>query len=152
MQTPVTYRHVQNSSVAHNAVQCIQVFENNSSQCFVHAYTSLCRTLRASLNSEFHTSRPTGALTTNSNPPEELHDFGVRHVTKGLGRITNGIMVKGDGSYVEYDDGKRMLDFTCGIGVTNLGEWVVTLAGEFRTIVHSNCQRCGGCQDPASLT
>jgi hypothetical protein len=82
-----------------------------------------CRTLRASLNSGFHTSRATGALTTNSTPPEDLHDFGVRHVTKGLGRITEGIMVKGEGSYVVYDDGRRMLDFTCGIGVTNLGKW-----------------------------
>ena len=33
-------------------------------------------------------------------------------------------MVKGEGSYVVYDDGRRMLDFTCGIGVTNIGEWV----------------------------
>jgi hypothetical protein len=34
-------------------------------------------------------------------------------------------MVKGEGSYVVYDDGRRMLDFTCGIGVTNLGKWVL---------------------------
>lgn len=60
-------------------------------------------------------------LSTNSNPPEDLHEFGVRHVTKGLGRITEGIMVKGEGSYVVYDDGRRILDFTCGIGVTGLG-------------------------------
>ena len=51
-----------------------------------------------------------------------MHAFGVKHVTKGLGRITEGIMTKGEGSYVEYDDGRRMLDFTCGIGVTSLGE------------------------------
>lgn len=30
-------------------------------------------------------------------------------------------MVRGKGSYVEYDNGRRLLDFTCGIGVTNLG-------------------------------
>ena len=30
-------------------------------------------------------------------------------------------MVKGEGSHVVYDDGRRMLDFTCGIGVTGLG-------------------------------
>jgi len=30
-------------------------------------------------------------------------------------------MTKGEGSWVVYDDGRRMLDFTCGIGVTNLG-------------------------------
>ena len=51
-----------------------------------------------------------------------MYAFGVKHVTKGLGRITEGIMTKGDGSYVEYDDGRRMLDFTCGIGVTSLGK------------------------------
>lgn len=61
-------------------------------------------------------------LTTNSTPTEDLHDFGVRHVTKGLGRITEGIMTKGAGSWVTYDDGRKYLDFTCGIGVTNLGE------------------------------
>lgn len=58
---------------------------------------------------------------TQSLAPSELHDFGVKHVTKGVGRITEGIMKKGEGSYVVYDDGRRMLDFTCGIGVTNLG-------------------------------
>ena len=62
----------------------------------------------------------TDATTTIS--AENLHAFGVKHVTKGVGRITEGIMTKGEGSYVEYDDGRRMLDFTCGIGVTNLGK------------------------------
>lgn len=62
-------------------------------------------------------------LSTNSNPPEDLHDFGVKHVTKGLGRISEGIMIKGEGSYVTYDDGRKLLDFTCGIGVTGLGRW-----------------------------
>lgn len=55
---------------------------------------------------------------------EDLHAFGVKHVTKGLGRITEGLMTKGEGSYVVYDDGRQMLDFTCGIGVTNLGGFV----------------------------
>ena len=31
-------------------------------------------------------------------------------------------MQKGEGSYVTLGDGRKMLDFTCGIGVTNLGE------------------------------
>ena len=35
--------------------------------------------------------------------------------------MTEGIMIKGSGSYVTYDDGRTFLDFTCGIGVTNLG-------------------------------
>ncbi|KAF8992548.1 acetylornithine aminotransferase [Cyathus striatus] len=50
-----------------------------------------------------------------------LYDFGIKHTTHGLGRLTSGIMVKGQGSYVWYDDGKKMLDFTSGIGATNLG-------------------------------
>ena len=61
------------------------------------------------------------SLQTNSNPPQDLHAFGVNHITRGIGRISEGIMTKGEGSWVVYDDGRRMLDFTCGIGVTNLG-------------------------------
>ena len=55
-----------------------------------------------------------------------LLQFG-QHVTKGLGRITEGIMTRGQGSYVEFEDGRRLLDFTCGIGVTGLGEYVLCL-------------------------
>lgn len=54
-----------------------------------------------------------------------LREFGKRHITKGLGRISEGVMIKGEGSYVKYDDGRKMLDFTCGIGVTNLGKKVL---------------------------
>jgi len=50
-----------------------------------------------------------------------LQEFGEKHVTKGLGRLTEGSMSKGEGSYVKFEDGRRMLDFTCGIGVTGLG-------------------------------
>jgi len=60
-------------------------------------------------------------MATDAISADNLYAFGVKHVTKGLGRITEGIMTKGEGSYVVYDDGRRMLDFTCGIGVTNLG-------------------------------
>ena len=52
---------------------------------------------------------------------DSLYEFGTKHITKGLGRMTEGIMVKGSGSYVTYDNGQTFLDFTCGIGVTNLG-------------------------------
>jgi 4-aminobutyrate aminotransferase len=63
-------------------------------------------------------------MSSKSGDLQGLYEFGLRHVNHGLGRITTGIMTKGDGSYVEYDDGRRYLDFTCGIGVTNLGESV----------------------------
>ena len=65
---------------------------------------------------------PSRGITTDAISAENLYAFGVKHVTKGLGRITEGIMTKGEGSYVVYDDGRRMLDFTCGIGVTSLGK------------------------------
>ncbi|KAH6901264.1 acetylornithine aminotransferase [Coprinopsis sp. MPI-PUGE-AT-0042] len=72
-----------------------------------------------------------------------LYEFGLRHVNHGLGRITTGIMTKGDGSYVEYDDGRRYLDFTCGIGVTNLGHAHPRVgkaaAEQCMTLVHSQC-------------
>jgi 4-aminobutyrate aminotransferase len=58
---------------------------------------------------------------TTTADSSSLLDYG-RNVTHGLARITDGIMTKGKGSYVEYDDGRKMLDFTCGIGVTSLGE------------------------------
>ena len=64
------------------------------------------------------------ALQTNTDPPQDLHAFGVKHINHGVGRITEGIMTKGEGSWVFYDNGRRMLDFTCGIGVTNLGRFI----------------------------
>jgi len=51
---------------------------------------------------------------------QSLLQYGA-NVTHGVSRITEGIMKSGKGSYVEYDDGRKMLDFTCGIGVTSLG-------------------------------
>ena len=51
-----------------------------------------------------------------------LQDIGAKHVTKGLGRVTGeAVMVRGQGSWAEFEDGRRLLDFTTGIGVTNLG-------------------------------
>ncbi len=53
--------------------------------------------------------------------PSSQVAFGQKHVTKGLGRQVEAVLVKGEGSYVILGDGRRLLDFTCGIGVTNLG-------------------------------
>ncbi|KAF9078341.1 acetylornithine aminotransferase [Rhodocollybia butyracea] len=72
-----------------------------------------------------------------------LNDFGKYHVTNGLGRISEGVMTKGTGSYVEYMDGKKMLDFTCGIGVTNLGHCHPKVskaaADQCMNLVHGQC-------------
>ncbi|KAL0062880.1 hypothetical protein AAF712_010201 [Marasmius tenuissimus] len=66
-------------------------------------------------------SRVSNAQRQITIPPEQLEEFGDHHVTGGLGRITKGVMVRAQGSHVYFEDGKKMLDFTCGIGVTNLG-------------------------------
>ena len=50
-----------------------------------------------------------------------LLEFGRRHVAKGLNRLTEDIIQKGEGSWVTMHSGRKLLDFTCGIGVTNLG-------------------------------
>ena len=68
-----------------------------------------------------------------------LVDFGKKHVTNGLARQIEGVMTEGEGSYVAFGDGKRMLDFTTGIGVTNLGKQRVlcgTTQTDFRLAGH----------------
>src|SRR5690349_20103397 len=44
-----------------------------------------------------------------------------RHLSPGVSRMHDITLRKGSGSYVETVDGERLLDFTCGIAVTNLG-------------------------------
>ncbi|KAH7888680.1 acetylornithine aminotransferase [Phlebopus sp. FC_14] len=74
---------------------------------------------------------------------DDLVVFGQRHVTKGIGRLTEAIMTKGEGSYVSFQDGRRMLDFSCGIGVTNLGHCHPKVskaaADQCMNLVHSQC-------------
>ncbi|KAK0193312.1 pyridoxal phosphate-dependent transferase [Armillaria mellea] len=74
---------------------------------------------------------------------ESLQAFGEKHVTRGLGRITEGIVAQGRGSYVDFQDGRHMLDFTSGIGVTNLGHCHPKVskaaADQCMNIVHAQC-------------
>ena len=50
-----------------------------------------------------------------------LVQFGTKHVAKGIGRLANEVIESGSGSYVTMMGGRKFLDFTCGIAVTNLG-------------------------------
>ncbi|KAL8786100.1 MAG: hypothetical protein Q9213_002963 [Squamulea squamosa] len=50
-----------------------------------------------------------------------LAQFGVKHVAKGIGRLTTEVIESGSGSYVTMVGGRKMLDYTTGIGVANLG-------------------------------
>lgn len=51
----------------------------------------------------------------------KLAEFGVKHVARGVGRLSTEVLESGAGSYVTTVGGRKMLDFTSGIGVTNLG-------------------------------
>lgn len=51
----------------------------------------------------------------------KLTEFGTRHVARGIGRLATEVMETGSGSYITMVGGRRYLDFTCGIGVANLG-------------------------------
>eukprot|EP00051_Salpingoeca_urceolata_P011500 m.142686 g.142686 ORF g.142686 m.142686 type:complete len:151 (-) comp17144_c0_seq9:1330-1782(-) len=44
-----------------------------------------------------------------------------KHLVPGVGRMTSLVLSKGKGSWVWTDSGRKLLDFTCGIGVTNTG-------------------------------
>ncbi|EKM54547.1 uncharacterized protein PHACADRAFT_258470 [Phanerochaete carnosa HHB-10118-sp] len=72
-----------------------------------------------------------------------LVDFGRKHVTNGLGRQIEGVMTKGSGSYVTFGDGRTMLDFTTGIGVTGLGHChpkvSAAAAKQCMELVHGQC-------------
>jgi 4-aminobutyrate aminotransferase len=51
----------------------------------------------------------------------KLSQFGTKHVARGIGRLATDVLESGAGSYVVTTEGRKMLDFTSGIGVTNLG-------------------------------
>ena len=43
------------------------------------------------------------------------------HMSPAWTRIFNFVAERAEGSYIYTDDGRKLLDFTCGIGVTNTG-------------------------------
>lgn len=90
--------------------------------------TSSTRLLRTNaLTPKLCKPRPMSSLSTQSHA--SLVEFGQRHVTKGLGRQVEAVIEKGEGSYVTLGDGRTLLDFTCGIGVTNLGACICSSCG-----------------------
>jgi 4-aminobutyrate aminotransferase-like enzyme len=56
---------------------------------------------------------------------EALVALGQKHVNKGVPKLVQDVFEKGSGSWVTMLSGKKYLDFTSGIGVTNLGAWFV---------------------------
>lgn len=51
----------------------------------------------------------------------QLHQDNFPHMTPAWSRIFNFVAERAEGSYIYTDDGKKLLDFTSGIGVTNTG-------------------------------
>jgi 4-aminobutyrate aminotransferase len=51
----------------------------------------------------------------------QLYKENFPHMTPAWSRIFNFVADRAEGSYIYTDDGRKFLDFTCGIGVTNTG-------------------------------
>ncbi|MFZ5822634.1 MAG: aspartate aminotransferase family protein [Chloroflexota bacterium] len=52
---------------------------------------------------------------------ESLYEQNFPHISPVWGRIFNFVAERAEGSYIYTTDGRKLLDFTCGIGVTNTG-------------------------------
>ncbi len=53
--------------------------------------------------------------------PNQLYEQNFSHMAPVWTRIFNFVADRAEGSYIYTDDGRKLLDFTCGIGVTNTG-------------------------------
>ncbi len=51
----------------------------------------------------------------------EVYTENFQHMSPVWGRIFNFVAERAEGSYIYTTDGRKLLDFTCGIGVTNTG-------------------------------
>jgi 4-aminobutyrate aminotransferase len=54
-------------------------------------------------------------------PTSQLYQDNFPHMTPAWSRIFNFVAERAEGAYIYTDDGRRLLDFTSGIGVTNTG-------------------------------
>lgn len=54
-------------------------------------------------------------------PTNNLYQENFPHMSPVWGRIFNFVAERAEGSYIYTEDGRKLLDFTCGIGVTNTG-------------------------------
>ncbi len=52
---------------------------------------------------------------------DNLYSENFPHMSPVWGRIFNFVAERAEGSYIYTTDGRKLLDFTCGIGVTNTG-------------------------------
>jgi len=57
----------------------------------------------------------------NKMATQELYTENFPHMSPTWSRIFNFVAERAEGSYIYTSDGRKLLDFTCGIGVTNTG-------------------------------
>lgn len=57
-----------------------------------------------------------------SSTVQKLAQFGKKHIARGIGRSTELVIDKAKGTYVWSVEGKKYLDLSTGIGVTNTGK------------------------------
>lgn len=67
--------------------------------------------------------------------------MGKQHLARGVGRMSEIVMQKGKGSWIWTADNRKLLDFTSGIAVTNLGHChprvVKAVQDQAATLVHA---------------
>ena len=82
------------------------------------------------LSAGFQSDRAPSSQKRTLTSSSELVAFGQNHVTRGVSRLTEAVIEKGEGTYVTLLGGRKVLDFTCGIGVTNLGMQFISFWSE----------------------
>lgn len=95
---------------------------------FVVSTRSQSRAITTSTKTFAQPAFATSTSTTQDDMPVPVRttaqwtEFGREHVTNGLGRLKDHVIVKGSGLDLYTSEGEKILDFTAGIGVTNLGQ------------------------------
>ncbi|EJU04365.1 acetylornithine aminotransferase [Dacryopinax primogenitus] len=69
------------------------------------------------------------ALHTTPQRSSQLADFGKAHIAHGLKRVTDTVMESGSGAWVTMEGGRKVLDFSSGIGVVNFGHCHPKISG-----------------------
>jgi 4-aminobutyrate aminotransferase len=68
-----------------------------------------------------------------------------QNIARGIGRMSDIVMIKGKGSWVWTADNRKLLDFTSGIAVTNLGHChprvVEAAQKQVATLVHGQVNK-----------
>lgn len=105
--------------------------------------TALSRNLATMIPSASVSSSASTRATNNGAHTSELATFGEQHVARGVSRLTTNVLKKGSGTWVWNDQGCKLLDLTCGIGVTNLGHCHPRISeaakAQVDELVHAQC-------------